>query len=350
MILTVCYFGYYDPEYGRNRVLIRGLRENGICVIECNDQSRFLKKYWILSWKLWAIAGQYDAIVVGSMGNYTVPFAKLVSSKPVIFDALAPLYETNVLDRKKVPLMSLLAFWYWFADWFTCWCADMVLVDTEAHARYFSRALFVRSWRMRRIFVGVNHESTASGSFFPGVQALRVHFHGSYIPLHGIEYIIRAAKMVESYGVLFTLVGNGQMREAMESLSVALDVHNVTFTDTVPFGELSTHIRQSDVCLGIFGVTEKAQRVIPHKVYEYAILKKAIITADTPAIRELFSPDDLILIDAGNADSLARALIRCASDRAILSHMGERAYTVVTARATSLILGAQLKEIISALL
>ncbi len=34
--MTVLYFGIYNPNYSRNRVLIKGLRENSIEVLECN--------------------------------------------------------------------------------------------------------------------------------------------------------------------------------------------------------------------------------------------------------------------------------------------------------------------------
>ena len=38
--MRVCYFGTYStgPGYPRNRVIIKGLRENGIEVVECHKE------------------------------------------------------------------------------------------------------------------------------------------------------------------------------------------------------------------------------------------------------------------------------------------------------------------------
>jgi len=34
--MTICYFGDYNSNYSRNRVIIKGLKENGVNVLECN--------------------------------------------------------------------------------------------------------------------------------------------------------------------------------------------------------------------------------------------------------------------------------------------------------------------------
>ena len=34
--LHVCYFGAYREEYSRNRIMIEGLRRNGVEVVECH--------------------------------------------------------------------------------------------------------------------------------------------------------------------------------------------------------------------------------------------------------------------------------------------------------------------------
>ena len=35
--LRVCYFGTYRAEYSRNRIMMEGLRKNGVEVIECHE-------------------------------------------------------------------------------------------------------------------------------------------------------------------------------------------------------------------------------------------------------------------------------------------------------------------------
>ena len=43
--LKILYFGFYDPNYARNSVLISGLRQNGVEVIECRDNSSGVRKF-----------------------------------------------------------------------------------------------------------------------------------------------------------------------------------------------------------------------------------------------------------------------------------------------------------------
>ena len=51
--MTICYFGNYDPEYPRNKNIIKGLEVNGVEVTKNIDRTpgptkfiRLIKKYW----------------------------------------------------------------------------------------------------------------------------------------------------------------------------------------------------------------------------------------------------------------------------------------------------------------
>jgi len=67
--LRVCYFGPFDPNYPRNRTIIKGLVKNGVELIECNitpsvrllDYLRLLRKYRGLD---------YDLVMLGARGDY----------------------------------------------------------------------------------------------------------------------------------------------------------------------------------------------------------------------------------------------------------------------------------------
>src|SRR3989344_3959319 len=126
--MTLCYFGLYDSNFSRNRVFIRGLRENDVVVNECRDTSPGLLKFWRL-WQKHRALPAYDAMVVGYPGHLVVPFAKLIARGPVVADFLGSLADAEVLShraglwrRAKSALIDRLAVFF----------ADVILLESEA--------------------------------------------------------------------------------------------------------------------------------------------------------------------------------------------------------------------------
>ena len=81
--------------------------------------------------------------------------------------------------------------------------------------------------------------------------------------------------------------------------------------------DLAEEVRQADVCLGVFGRGEKAQRVWPLKNYAYMASGRAIITGDTACARELLSRTGgaaFVTVPPGDAGALAEAIRRLAAD------------------------------------
>jgi glycosyltransferase involved in cell wall biosynthesis len=71
------------------------------------------------------------------------------------------------------------------------------------------------------------------------------------------------------------------------------------------------YIHAADMCLGIFGESGKAGRVIPNKAYQVLSCGKPLITRDSEAIRELFpfQVPGILLIPPGDPDLLAQAVL-----------------------------------------
>jgi len=85
----------------------------------------------------------------------------------------------------------------------------------------------------------------------------------------------------------------------------------LTFEDWVAYEDLPARLAASDVALGIFGTTSKARMVVPTKVYQAAAAGRAVVTADTPALREVFTPgEDVLTVRAGDPAALAATLRR----------------------------------------
>jgi glycosyltransferase involved in cell wall biosynthesis len=172
-------------------------------------------------------------------------------------------------------------------------------------------------------------------------------FHGSFIPLQGIEYILKAAKICEKDGINFLIIGDGQEKKKMIGLSGELGLKNVEFVGFMSQEWIREKIAQADVCLGIFGDTQKTQRVIPNKVYECLAMQKPVITADTPAVRELFDENDMMLVETANSESLAAAILHLKKNPEQIGKLAFNGYNKFKNNASPHILGGRLKDIIN---
>jgi len=155
--MKVCYFGDYNPEYARNRVLLRGLRLNGIEVIECQTSlnGRKAKKDLLNKWK--KIKKDFDCVLVGySDSRWVVPMVKFLTKKPIIWDAFYSLYDSWIFDKKLRSPVSLYAWYYWFLDWFNCILSTKVLVDTKIHSDYFKRIFKLPRNKCTYLLIGVD--------------------------------------------------------------------------------------------------------------------------------------------------------------------------------------------------
>ena len=74
--------------------------------------------------------------------------------------------------------------------------------------------------------------------------------------------------------------------------------------------ELASTIHRAGICLGVFGRGVKTQRVIPCKIFDYLAMAKPLITADTPAIRELLTHgENAYLCPIGDQQALATQIL-----------------------------------------
>ena len=323
-------FGYHDRESPRHWSVCKALREDGYDLIECHTETRGLLGKYCDLWRKYrqvsAFSLQLAGVLVTFPGHYLVPFAWIVTRFPrrkLIFDAFLSLYDTNVSDRGRVSRWHPRAWLWYIVDFVSCHLADEVILDTEEHKKYFVKTFFLKPERVRVIYLQARPDL-----FFPKpttynlqpTTSFEVLFYGSYIPLHGIEHILRAAAILQDRfpHIHFRIIGSGQEHPAMQALARELRLQNTTFLPSVPLRELPGLIRSADLCFGIFGTSSKAQRVITHKVLDAVACGVPVITADTIAMRERFTDGkEVFLCKPGDPQDLARTILRIEHHRSV---------------------------------
>lgn len=304
--MRILFFGRYDPSYSRNAVLLKGLRLNGMDVLECQISPS--ARFWPirLVWRFLRTRGPFDVMLVAFPGQEVMLLARLLTRRPIVFDAFASHYGGYILDRKRYPVRSMHARWYHALDAWSCRMADIVLLDTQAHIDFFVHEFGVPHNAFRRVWIGADTTFAVRTEEKKHTDRPEILFWGTFIPLQGIEYIVDAASRVPE--ARFLLVGRGQTRSRIEAVIRERRLTNIELRPTASHRELSDMMSRSDLCLGIFGDTSKTQMVIPNKVYEALAAGMPVITADTPAVRELFTEEDLFMVPAGNGAALAHMI------------------------------------------
>ena len=181
------------------------------------------------------------------------------------------------------------------------------------------------------------------------MQTCTVGFYGKYIPLQGVPYIVRAAAHPLCKDIAFTLIGSGQTYAQVRTLAQELGVANITFMERIPYATLIERMRSFDIVLGVFGDTPKARAVISNKLYDAAMLGKPLITADTPAVRELFTDGkDICLVPGADSEALAHAIHTLAQDSEKRTLLGRAIRATYEMYATPEAIGAELRRVLEA--
>lgn len=334
MIGAVAYFGTYDPDYPRTAVLIAGLRELGVTVHEFRaalpamtaaemagacGAARIAAAVAAAHVRLLAQHRRrldVDAVIVGYPGHFLVPFGRLLASMRrtrLVFDPLVSLWDTFAGDRGLVVAGSAKGLAIRGVDRLSFRLPDLVLADTEAHASYYRDAFGLSPRRLVVAPVGALPDAGADGAarrLAPG-EPVTVFQYGKWSPLHGADTVIAAADLLRADPFLFVLAGEGQVSAALRAEIAGRSLTNVVWLGSLPARELRARTRAADVCLGVFGRSEKAGRVVPNKVFDALACGRPVVTADTAGAREwLRDGETALLTPTGDAAALAGALRR----------------------------------------
>lgn len=335
-------WGTFDTGKPRVRVLIEALRLDDPAVPICHrnpwqgieDKTQIsglgaklaVLARWLLAYPalIWAYlrAPAHDVVVVPYPGNLDVlvlwPFARLRGAR-ICWDMFLSLYDTAVIDRALLREGGLPArILRWFERLSTR-AADLVLLDTQAHAAHVAGLYDLPRERIGAFWVGAEPDTFRRAAAPPQVDPLRVLFYGQFIPLHGLDTIVAAIARIEADPAAppmnFTIVGTGQERPRIDQLIEERGLRRIERIEWVDYAALPALIEQSAICLGVFAPGGKAARVIPNKVFQILAVGRPLVTMDSPAIREIAAPGPAVrLVPPGDAESLAQALMALGRD------------------------------------
>ncbi len=255
--MRVLMIGTFDPDYTRNRQLVRLMRARGVDLrteaVPLWGTTRFDamgSSVWSkarLAWRVMAAetrvawtflrAERPDVVLVGFPGQLdAVVLGVLCRLRrvPMVLEFFISMHETMVTDRQLVGAGGLLARLLGWVDRTAVRLSAVVLADTPADAAFIAEVGGIDSHRVAVVPISPDPErfNPAAGTARSGEPGV-VLFYGTFIPLHGIETIVRAAAEPDCAHLHFRLLGDGQQRRHIEQLAADIGAP-VEFMDAVP--------------------------------------------------------------------------------------------------------------------
>ena len=335
-------WGTYDVSKPNVRLLLAGIRAAGVPVHEVHadiwagvrdkgtltrgEQLRAVGRWIAAMPRLVAAylrAPAHAAVLVPYLGVFDLlvlaPFVRFRRT-PVIWQIFISPYDTAVNDRRMLSRWNPLAWVLYGCEWLACRLAARAFLDTAAHARRFEGLMGLERGTIGAVPLGTDPARFPPRDGKPTVHApLRIFFYGQYIPLHGLDTIVRAAKLLEEQGVAveWELAGTGQEHARITALIEALGARSVKQLGWVDAAAIPGRVQACDVGLGIFGTSGKAVTVVPNKAYEIAATQTPLISADTPALAE-FAPGHpwVLRVPPGDPAALASRVAAIVRDGA----------------------------------
>lgn len=248
---------------------------------------------------------------------------------PLIYDAMLSAYETQVEDRGlHLPGSKGANTCHW-EDIYLGKSASLLIVDTAPHADYLAEKFKCSKQKMEVIPVGSPLiESLPRGALNVKEQhraakrGVDVIYVGNYIPLHGVDIMIQAAKKVLATrnDVHFRFIGSGQ--DYARALTMADNFPGLTFAPPMNAAEIIQEYNNADIVFGVFGASEKAKRIIPFKAYDALALGKPLVIQNSQGSRAYLRHGVNAMLVERNCDAIADAVTRLATYPELRSLIG----------------------------
>lgn len=311
MAKKVLFWGRFDPGYSRNRVAAALFRRCGW------EVENYIVKVsprfgdWEAALRGVGRGGLPDLVWVPVCRQRDVMAACRWAHRrgvKVVFDPMISAWDKKVLEQRK-----------WKADEPRAKALhaeearmmnepDFVTWDTACHVEFCRKEFGTPEGKTAELFTGTDEEVFKPTDVNPPSDGtFRVLYHGAYLPLHGTEHIVEAARMTQGMPIQWDFLGWGAYKAETEAKAAGLK--NVRFLDKVPYVQVPEVISAHDVVLGVFGTTPKAGRVIGNKVYECMACRRPTINEYCTGYPETAKECRAIkFVPPGDAAAIVRAV------------------------------------------
>ncbi len=365
-------FGTYDKNFSSNKTIIKALESQGVKVVQVNAHTsvtkienakdlgwiqiikRILVKTKLLVVTITHVSSiiQSNALIVGYPGHIDVIFAKIICllfRKKLVFFPLI-IISTGFIDEYGIlSANSPKAKFIKNVEKIIYKACDIILADTLYQKKHFIEIFGIQEEKVYLLPIGADNSTYV---YKPKTSnqnnEINIVYYGLYSPVHGVKYIIEAAQfMKNNKNVFFIMVGDGTQFQENYQKANNYKLKNITFFKEMTESNALSTLQSADIFMGFFENHSAIYRAIPNKIYQGIALGKAVLTADAPVIRDVFThKKNIYLCKPGNQESINSAILNLTRDKKLRNSIAKNAYNLYLENFTPEALGKVLLEII----
>lgn len=345
-IKKIIYLSYTRLDYSLNSVCIKGLKENGVEIIGLRVKDRGIAGLLSAIFFYWRNSKNVDMVMVGYDSPVMVIFLRVFCCKPIVYNAVLSVYERVIISRELASRFSVKAIYYWLTDFVAVHFANLIMVETNYQADYFKKIFKVSRKKLYKNWIGADEDRFFYDPAVLKSDVFTVLFRGALMPEAGVEYVVRAAKILEDKNVRFIIIGGGLLLEKTRKFINELKPTNLEhITDFMSYDILRATMQKCHLSLGQFSDHERLARTIPHKAYESLVMKLPYLTAHSRGILELLIPNQTCLIcNPADAKSLAGKILWAKHNYSLTEKIAENGYELYQNKLKSSLLAKNLLD------
>jgi glycosyltransferase involved in cell wall biosynthesis len=263
-----------------------------------------------------------DIVFLSAMNNNNrlINVARLFK-KTIISDFYISMYDTQVFDRKKFKPTDKYAMRLLRNDQYIIDKSDLIFFLNNTEARYYLNILGynnIDEINYKIVPLCIEERFICDLPYFSGKSSIiNICWWGTYIPLHGLEKIIEACKILKTtknINFMFHMFGDSSPKadyyqKMIDDFNLN-DVIKIYRDYSFINGKLGDFLKSNcDIVLGNFGDSYKAKNVIVNKLLDGIAMMAPVVTGESIAPKEYFT-EDMIVYTVNNPESIANGIYK----------------------------------------
>lgn len=327
-----------------NTVYVRGLEENGVEVLNLRFKPSVLDLVKLAKF-YHKEKNNFDLIMIGFSSPQLAILIGLMSGKKIINNAIVSVYDRLIVSRELASQFSIKAAYYLLLDFLAAHFADLTMVESNHQGEFFNKNFKVPKRKLFRARIGVDENRFFYNPSIKKREKFTVVFRGAFLPESGVEYAIKAAKILEKEDVQFIVIGSQRLPE-IEKFIAELNPSNLELiTDFLSQDKLNELMQSSHLSLGQLSDHIRLVRTVPYKVFESLAMKLPYLTASNSGILELVKAGETcITCQPANAGSVAEKILWARDNPKELEMIAQNGYKLYQNELKSHILAKNLLD------